>query len=57
MRQLGVCFGVQFLEAADDPVKSMAALDAVRQWEFARTILDGVPVPVILTTTVNFRLE
>jgi TonB family protein len=31
-----------------------AALDAVRQWQYAPTIVDGKPVPVVLTVTVNF---
>jgi TonB family protein len=31
-----------------------AALAAVMQWEFQPTLLNGVPVPVIMTTTVNF---
>jgi TonB family protein len=34
-----------------------AALDAVYQWEFTPTLLEGVPVPVIMTVTVNFRLD
>jgi len=34
-----------------------AALDAVNQWEFAPTLLNGAPVPVILTVTVNFTLQ
>jgi TonB family protein len=33
-----------------------AALDAVRQWRFTPTELNGVPVPVITTLTVNFTL-
>jgi len=33
-----------------------AALDAVRQWEFTPTLLNGVPVPVIMTVTVTFKL-
>ena len=31
-----------------------AALDAVRQWEYMPTLLNGVPVPVLTTITVNF---
>ena len=31
-----------------------AALDAVRQWKYTPTTLNGVPVPVIMTVTVNF---
>jgi len=33
-----------------------AAVDAVRQWQFAPTLLNGVPVPIIMTVTVNFTL-
>jgi hypothetical protein len=33
-----------------------AALDAVRQWEFTPTLLNGVPVPIIMTVTVQFSL-
>ena len=33
------------------------AVAAVRQWEFAPTLLNGVPVPVIMTVTVNFSLQ
>jgi TonB family protein len=34
-----------------------AALTAVRQWEFTPTYLNGAPVPVIMTVTVNFTLQ
>jgi protein TonB len=34
-----------------------AALDAVRQWRYQPTLLNGVPVPVIVTVTVVFRLH
>jgi periplasmic protein TonB len=34
-----------------------AALDAVRQWRFVPTLLNGVPVPVIMTVTVNFTAQ
>ena len=39
------------------PLLDAAALDAVRQWEFAPTLLNGVAVPVIMTVTVNFSLQ
>ena len=38
------------------PPLDQAALDAVRQWRYEPTLLNGVPVPVILTATVNFTL-
>jgi protein TonB len=34
-----------------------AALDAVRQWIYTPTTLNGVPVPVIMTVTVRFTLQ
>jgi len=34
-----------------------AAVAAVRQWEYTPTLLYGVPVPVIMTVTVNFQLR
>jgi len=39
------------------PALDQAAVDAVRQWEFTPTLLNGVPVPVIMTVTVNFTLR
>jgi protein TonB len=39
------------------PLLDMSALDAVRQWEFTPTLLNGVPVPVIMTVTVQFTLS
>lgn len=34
-----------------------AAVDAVRQWKFTPTLMNGVPVPVLMTVTVNFSLR
>lgn len=34
-----------------------AALDAVRQWRFTPTMMNGTPVEVIMTTTVNFTVS
>jgi TonB family protein len=34
-----------------------AALAAVLQWEYTPTLLNGVPVPVMMTVTVNFKLN
>ncbi|HXG56054.1 MAG TPA: TonB family protein [Vicinamibacterales bacterium] len=39
------------------PIFDQAALEAVRQWRFTPTLLNGQPVPVIMTVTVNFTLE
>ena len=37
------------------PLLDQAALETVRQWRYEPTLLNGTPVPVILTATVNFR--
>ncbi|MEO7157659.1 MAG: energy transducer TonB [Vicinamibacterales bacterium] len=39
------------------PMLDQAALDAVAQWEYTPTLLNGVPVPVIMTVTVSFTLS
>jgi protein TonB len=39
------------------PLLDQAALDAVRQWEYAPTLLNGVAVPVVMTVTINFKRE
>ena len=63
--------GVVIIEAVIDPagyvsyakvlrsvdLLDQAAVDAVRQWEFTPTLLNGVPVSVIMTVTVNFSLK
>ena len=39
------------------PLLNDAALEAVRQWQYTPTLLNGVPVPVIMTVTVTFTLQ
>lgn len=39
------------------PILAQAALDAVKQWQYRPTLLNGMPVPVIATVTVIFRLK
>ena len=38
------------------PMLDDAALSAVSQWQFTPTLLNGAPVGVIMTVTVNFTL-
>ena len=40
-----------------NPLLEAAAIDAVRQWEFTPTLLNGMPVAVIMSVTVDFRLR
>jgi TonB family protein len=39
------------------PLLDEAALGAVSQWQFAPTALNGAPVSVLMTVTVNFTLQ
>lgn len=39
------------------PELDEAALTAVRQWEFTPSIVNGKPVPIVMTVTVNFTLQ
>jgi protein TonB len=39
------------------PLLNDAALAAVRQWRYTPTLLNGIPVPVVMTVTVNFTLR
>ncbi len=39
------------------PFLGQAALDAVRQWRFTPPQLNGEPIAVIMTVTVNFKLD
>jgi len=39
------------------PMFDQAALDAVRQWRYTPTTLNGTPVDVTMTVTVRFNLE
>lgn len=38
------------------PQLDQAALDAVRQWAFTPTLMNGRPIAVVMTVTVNFTL-
>ena len=38
------------------PLLDKAAMDAVMQWEFTPTLVNGKPVPVVVTTTLQFTL-
>jgi len=49
VRDVRVLRSVQLLDEA--------AKDAVRQWRFTPTLLNGEPVPVVMTITVAFKLR
>jgi len=39
------------------PLLRDAAVEAVRQWKYSPTILNGEPVPVVATVTIVFKLR
>jgi protein TonB len=39
------------------PLLDEAAVEAVKQWRYQATLLNGEAVPVVMTVTVNFGLE
>jgi uncharacterized protein len=39
------------------PLLDEPAARAARQWRYAPTLIDGMPVPVIMTVTVNFKIR
>ncbi len=39
------------------PMLDQAAVDAATQWQFEPTFFNGVPVPLIMTVTVNFTMD
>jgi protein TonB len=39
------------------PLLDQAAVDAVRQWRYTPTLLNGQAVAVVMTVTVNFTLQ
>jgi protein TonB len=42
---------------AGHPLLTPAAVDAVKQWKYLPTLLNGEPVEVITTVTVTFSLR
>ena len=55
--RIGVTGRVEDLQVLRSiPLLDRAAIDAVNQWEYAPTLLNGVPVSVIMTVTVTFTL-
>jgi protein TonB len=39
------------------PLLNEAAIDAVKQWQYSTTLMNGSPVPVIARATVIFNLK
>lgn len=54
VNELGVVTDARVLRSV--PLLDEAALQAVREWRYDPTMVDGKPVPVKMTVTVNFSL-
>ncbi len=53
----GTVTSVRVLSAQVHPDFAIAAADAVRQWRFTPTLLNGEPVEVVMTVSVRFDLD
>ena len=42
---------------SDSPLLNESALTAVRQWVYTPTLLNGIPVSVVMTVTVHFQMQ
>jgi TonB family protein len=45
------------VSSSPDPTLSDAAMESARQWRYQPTLLNGEPVEVLTTISVNFRLD
>jgi TonB family protein len=53
----GDLMSVTVLNKSVDPRLAKAATDAVAQWKYQPTLLNGAPVEVVTTVSVNFELQ
>jgi TonB family protein len=53
----GAVSSVHVLNSQIHPDFAVAATDAVRQWRFRPTLLNGKPIDVVMTVTVRFSLS
>jgi TonB family protein len=53
----GNLLGLSVINTSVAPELAKAAMDAVGQWRYTPTLLNGMPVEVATTIAVNFRLE
>ncbi len=55
--QDGTVISLRVLSAQVHPDFAIAAVDAVRQWRFTPTLLNGAPVEIVMTVTITFNLS
>ena len=49
--------GTMYVSTALNHVVALDAATGAKKWEYSPTLLNGTPVPVIMTVTVNFTLN
>ena len=55
--QDGNVSSVRVVSAEVHPDFAIAAVDAVRQWKFSPTLLNGKPVEVVMSVKIDFKLD
>jgi TonB family protein len=55
--QDGNVSSVRVVSAEVHPDFAIAAIDAVRQWRFSPTLLNGKPVEVVMSVKIDFKLD
>jgi TonB family protein len=55
--QDGNVLSVRVVSAEVHPDFAIAAVDAVRQWKFSPTLLNGAPVEVVMSVKIDFKLD
>jgi protein TonB len=53
----GSLMSLRVMNSQIDPDLAKAAVEAVSQWRYQPTLLNGVPVEVMTSITINFRLS
>jgi TonB family protein len=53
----GDLLGLSVMNASVDAELAQAAMEAARQWHYQPTLLNGLPVEVVTTIAITFRLE
>jgi TonB family protein len=53
----GAVANARVVSTSVHPDFALAAIDAVRQWRFEPTLLNGAPVDVVMTVSIHFALD
>jgi len=53
----GTIRAIRVVNKLADPELVDAAVEAVKNWRYEPTLLNGQPIEVVTTITVNFRLS